>query len=48
MVARIQGELEKAYDASKKHTFNKEQWQTKEWEEIKVSKEFGPMKDTGI
>ncbi len=25
-----------------------EHWQTKEWEELKVSEKFGKVKDTGI
>lgn len=44
----IKQQLEKAYENSKTHKFQKENWKTKEWEEIRVSEKFGNMKDTGV
>ncbi len=44
---RIQGELEKAYEASKSHKFKIEEWKSDEWEGIKDVSRFGG-KDTGI
>lgn len=35
MKSRIVGKLEKAYDVSKTHKFNIEEWKNDQWEEIK-------------
>ena len=44
----ITNELEKAYDKSKSHQFLIEDWQTPEWEAMRVSEKYGKMKDTGV
>lgn len=41
MKKMILGEIEKAYENSKNHKFELENWKTPEWEEIRVSEKFG-------
>ena len=44
----IKATLEDSYQKSKNYDFALEEWETKEWEEIKVSEKFGKVKDTGV
>jgi len=44
----IKEDLEEAYNKSKTHKFKIENWLTPEWEELRVSKKWGKVKDTGI
>ena len=46
MKAKITGEIDKSYEASKNHQFKIEEWKSEEWEGIKDVTKFG--KDTGI
>jgi len=48
MKEKIKGELNRAYEASKSHTFTLEEWKNEEWEGIKETDAHGKMKDTGI
>ena len=48
MKERIQRELNRAYDASKSHKFNIEDWTSPEWEAIKITDKFGTIKETGV
>lgn len=44
----IVGKIQKAYDISKSHTFNMEEWKSDEWEEIKKTSKYGELKNTGV
>jgi 2-oxoglutarate dehydrogenase E1 component len=46
--SRIIVELNRAYDASKSHKFNIEDWKSPEWEAIKHSEKYGQLKETGV
>lgn len=48
MKDRIVKELNRAYEASKSHKFNIEDWTSPEWEAIKQTEQFGKMKETGV
>ncbi len=48
MKAIIVGELNRAYEKSKDHQFNIEEWKNEEWEAIKETSKYGQMKDTGV
>ena len=48
MKDRIVKELNRAYEASKSHKFNIEDWTSPEWEAIKQTEKFGKMKETGV
>lgn len=48
MKKTIKTELERAYEASKSHNFNIEEWKNEEWESIKETSKYGKMKDTGV
>jgi len=41
-------ELETAYEKSKTHTFNGEEWESEQWQEIKDPQLYGKFKDTGV
>lgn len=44
----IRKQIEKAYDVSKSHQFNIEEWKNEEWEGIKQTSKYGEMKNTGV
>lgn len=48
MKKEINDELMRGYEASKTHKFAREEWMTKEWEDMRVSTKFGRVKDTGV
>ena len=49
MKAHIKTRIEKAYERSKTHKFNVEDWKNEEWEEIKKDNpKYGALKDTGV
>lgn len=48
MKDRIVAELNKAYEASKSHKFDIEDWRSPEWEAIKESDKYGKLKETGV
>lgn len=48
MKDKIKSELEEGYEKSKTHKYQSEDWMTKEWEDVRLSRKFGLVKDTGI
>jgi 2-oxoglutarate dehydrogenase E1 component len=48
MKKEIKDELERAYQDSKSYTYKCEEWGNEEWDKIKVSRQFGLVKDTGV
>ena len=48
MKKEIKDELERAYQDSKSYTYTTEEWGNEEWDKIKVSRQFGMVKDTGV
>lgn len=48
MKDKIKNELEEGYEKSKTHKYKSEDWMTKEWEDVRLSRKFGLVKDTGI
>ena len=48
MKSTIRGHIERAFNASKDHKFNMEDWMNEEWEEIKKVQKYGNIKDTGV
>ena len=48
MKNKIVTEIQHAYDSSKSHKFNIEDWKSPEWEAIKQSEKYGKLKETGV
>lgn len=44
----IHGRIEKAYENSKSHQFNIEEWRNEEWEAIKKTSKYGDIHNTGV
>lgn len=45
---RVNGEMEVAYQESKKKNFKMESWHSDVWEELKKPEKYGAIKDTGV